>query len=136
MRVTLPHTDSRRISLTITPIEKTQEIYIGGYGLKSICDDKDWLEEWIEVRESSVTMNVGCIEGISEDVKEMLNCFHGVAIEGTASSICIRLTHHITTNHLSIMREGASVFEEDICSDKPLFPGIELSDGMICSVLV
>ena len=123
LRISLPYSDSRRVSLTITHIEKTQEIYVSGYGLKNVCNDKDWLEEWFEIRESSVIMNIGCIEGVNEDVNEMIKSFHGISIEGTASSICIRLTHQITANHLSIMKEGECIYEEDIHSDKSLFPG-------------
>ena len=114
------------MSLAVTPIQQTKELYVSGYGLKGIDTDEEWFEEWFDIKESSVDVHVGCIEGVGETVEDMIESFHGVVITGIASSVCVRLTHAITSTILTVSREGETIHEEELDEDSSFFPGLSV----------
>lgn len=114
------------MSLAVTPIQQTKELYVSGYGLKGIDTDEEWFEEWFDIKESSVDVHVGCVEGKGETVEDMIESFHGVVITGIASSVCVRLTHAITSTILTVSREGEIIHEEELDEDSSFFPGLSL----------
>lgn len=130
LRISLPYVDSRRVSLAITPIEQTKELYVSGFGLKRLDSDKEWFEEWFEVKEASVDCYAGCIEETTEEeVDSLLSTFHGVKIGTVASSICIRLSHQISSTLLTVKKEGEVILEEELDTTRALYPGRDGLDG-------
>lgn len=112
------------MSLAVTPIQQTNEMYVSGYGLKGIDTDEEWFEEWFEIKESSVDVHVGCIEGVGEKIEDMIESFHGVVITGIASAVCVRLTHAITSTILTVSKEGEIIHEEELDMELPFYPGL------------
>lgn len=124
LRIALPYQDSRRASLSIIPFEPSKEMYVTGFGLNG-REESEYIEEWLEIKESSVNVHVGCIEDCkSEDVEELLSTFHGVCLEGPASSLCIRLTHAPPFTILTVTNEGEIMYEEEIENQTAFYPGL------------
>ena len=112
------------MSLTLTPIGQTKEVYVPGFGLKGGLGDQDWMEEWLEIKESSMGVFVGCIEETnSQDVDVLLSTFHGCSLEGATSSLCIRLTHSNASTILTVSKEGEIIYEETIEQNATFYPG-------------